>query len=133
MRPRETCFQKHAKNMFPYELFCHASIPQGNAKCFCRIAKANFASLETKLTLEPMLGRVAKLGNIWETCASYGCFWKHVLSFCQAVTTTTTTTTTTNKEAASKVLLSYLGRIVMAVSYNNNNSSFEADHSVCGR
>ncbi len=51
--------------------FYHASMPHGNTECFCLVAEANFASWK-KIDAGNNDSRVAKLGNIGETCTRTG-------------------------------------------------------------
>ena len=75
---KETCYQKHLLqthvSLNVYQ-FCHTGICflSWSRNIFCYWTKNNSS-------------RLAKLGNIEETCVRSKCFWQRVLSFCQGFT-----------------------------------------------
>ena len=65
----DTCF-------FDVSQFGHTgNIVSVSKNCFCRVAETYFAAGSN-------VSRVAKLGNIEETCVRSRCYWQHVSSFC---------------------------------------------------
>ena len=70
-----------ANTCFPYvpPFFLKRNGVSRSKKCFCTEGKTCFAARNN-------VSRVAKLGNIGETCVRSKCFWQHVSgSFCQGL------------------------------------------------